>query len=60
MVGAAIEDGPYSSTAENMKMQNCEGVTGYSNLIIFKLFYRKKVSRQTWFHIQGDIMTFGE
>jgi hypothetical protein len=60
MVGAAIKERPYSSTTEDMKIQNDKGVNGYSNLIYFKLFFRKKVSRQTCFFIQGVILTFGE
>jgi hypothetical protein len=58
MVGSAIIERTYSSTAENT-VQNGKSVNGYSDLIIFKLFFRKKVSRQTWFYIQGDILTFG-
>jgi hypothetical protein len=57
MVGAAIKEKPCISTIENMKIQNGKGVNGYSNLIAFKLFFRKKVSRQTWFYIQGDFLT---
>jgi len=60
MVGAAIKERPYSSITDNMKMQNGKGVNGYSDFVTFKLFFRKKISRQTWFYIQGDILTFGE
>jgi len=34
MVGAPTKEGPYSSTAENMKIQNGKGVNGYSNMKI--------------------------
>jgi hypothetical protein len=57
VVGAAIKERPYSSATE---IQNGKGVNGYSNFITFKLFFRKKVDRQTWFYIQVDILTFGE
>jgi hypothetical protein len=34
IVGASTKEKPYSSTAENMKIQNGKGVNGYSNMKI--------------------------